>query len=168
MRICIPITVALFLLGTAACNHTANNTTRTAPDFTLKDLSGRDVSLMDYEGKVVLLDFWATWCPPCRNSIPELVSLQDRYGDEGLVIIGISLDDPEKADDRFLIAFKERNRINYPLVRGAGVFRVVEDYFGDEKLGIPTMFVIDRDGVVVERHVGFIPGALEESLRRFF
>ncbi|MFO7785014.1 MAG: TlpA disulfide reductase family protein [Desulfatiglandales bacterium] len=162
------ITLALFLLGTVACNHTADNITRTAPNFTLKDLSGRDVSLVDFEGKVVLVDFWAMWCPPCRKSIPELVSLQEQYREEGLVIIGISLDDPKKADDRSLIDFKKLHRINYPVLRGADVFRVVEDYFVDEKLGIPTLFVIDRKGVIVDRHVGFFPGVLEDSLLSFF
>ncbi len=168
LRACLFIALTLLFLGTAACNHSTNNIMRTAPDFTLKDLSGKDVSLKDFQGKVVLVDFWATWCPPCRNSIPELVGLQERYRDQGLVIIGISLDDPVKADDRFLIAFKKENRINYPILRGGGIFRVVEDYFGDEKLGIPTMYIIDRKGVIVDRHVGFIPGVLEDSLLRFF
>ena len=159
----LPLLLAL-VLGVAACNHSAKaNVPREAPGFTLKDLGGRDVSLHEFGGKIVLLDFWATWCPPCRKSIPELVSLQDRYEDQGLVVIGITLDDPAKASDRFLQGFKEKNRMNYPILRGGE--RVVRDYFGDERLGIPTMFVINRDGEIVDRHVGFVPGALEESIR---
>jgi cytochrome c biogenesis protein CcmG/thiol:disulfide interchange protein DsbE len=150
--------------GIAGCNHSAKaNVPRQAPGFTLKNLEGRDVSLHEFGGKVVLLDFWATWCPPCRKSIPELVSLQDRYEERGLVVIGISLDDPAKASDRFLQGFKEENRMNYPILRGGE--RVVRDYFGDERLGIPTMFVINRDGEIVDRHVGFVPGAVEDALR---
>lgn len=159
----LPLLLAL-MLGAAACNHsTEANFPRVAPSFTLKDLGGRDVSLHEFGGKVVLLDFWATWCPPCRKSIPELVSLQDRYEDQGLVVIGVSLDDPAKTSDRQLQGFVEKNRMNYPILRGGE--RVVRDYFGDERLGIPTMFIINRDGEIVDRHVGFVPGALEEALR---
>jgi peroxiredoxin len=170
-RICLLITILLCLTGVSACNHTPTSgdvAARTAPGFLLKDLSGNDVSLVDFQGKIVLLDFWATWCPPCRNAIPELVSLQDLYGEKGLAVLGISLDDPAKTDDRYLEAFKDRNGINYPLLRGEGVLTVVQDYFGGEKLGIPTIFVIDREGVIVARHVGFVPGVLENSLQRFF
>ncbi len=166
--ICVPIAIAFLLLGTVACNHTTSNNPRKAPDFILKDLSGRDVSLVGFEGRVILVDFWATWCAPCRHSIPELVSLQERYGEQGLVIIGISLDDPAKVDDQVLVAFKKQNRINYPIVRGPGIPGVVEDYFGDEKLRIPTIFIVDRRGIIVDRHSGFIPGALEKFLQGFF
>ena len=154
----------MLLLVMVGCNHGGKgNVNREAPGFTLKDLEGRHVSLHEFGGKIVLLDFWATWCPPCRRSIPELISLQDRYEDQGLVVIGISLDDPAKASDRFLQSFKEQNRMNYPVLRGGQ--RVVQDYFGDEQLGIPTMFVINRDGEIVDRHVGFVPGALEKAIR---
>ncbi len=156
----LPPLVALLLLGVLACNHT--EASLSAPHFTLKDLEGRPVSLKEFDGKIVLLDFWATWCPPCRRSIPELVQLQDRYGDQGLVILGISLDEPARASDRYLQSFKEKNRMNYPILRAEQ--GVVRDYFGDGKMSIPTMFVINRDGEIVDRHVGFVPGALEESL----
>lgn len=159
----LPVLLAILLLGVSACNHTENSF-RPAPHFTLKDLEGRRVSLNEFDGKIVLLDFWATWCPPCRQSIPELIKLQDRYGDEGLVIVGVSLDDPARASDRALQDFIEKNRMNYPVLRGEEA--VVRDYFGNEKIGIPTMFVINREGEIVDRHVGFVPGAVEESLAK--
>ncbi len=159
----LPAFLAILLLGVLACNHTESSL-RPAPHFTLKDLEGRRVSLNEFDGMIVLLDFWATWCPPCRQSIPELIKLQDRYGDEGLVIVGVSLDDPERTSDRALQDFIEQNSINYPVLRGEEA--VVRDYFGDEKVGIPTMFVINREGEIVDRHVGFVPGAVEESLAK--
>lgn len=135
-----------------------------APDFTIRDLYGRDVSLSDFEGRVVLVYFWASWCPPCRRSIPELVSLQERYGDDGFTIIGISVDKLEELDDATLKSFVEQNRISYPILRDEGVLRVVNEYFRGERLGIPAMFIVDRNGFIVERYIGFTAGALEVSL----
>lgn len=136
---------------------------RLAPDFSLKNLSGDPVSLSRLKGKIVLVDFWATWCPPCRKSIPELVDLQKKYRDKGLIILGISMDHPEKTSDNSLMAFKERYRINYNILRGDG--RVAMDYFRGDEMPIPTMFVINREGNIVAKHVGYRPGALEKSLK---
>jgi len=133
-----------------------------APEFSLMDLSGKTVSLSDYSGKVVLLDFWATWCPPCRMSIPELVALQEKYRDKGLVILGVSVDDPKGVSNKDLKAFKKMAKINYPVIRYNQ--KVMEDYFGGERMAIPTMFIIDGTGKVIEKIPGFLPGALEKSL----
>jgi peroxiredoxin len=135
-----------------------------APDFSLQDLSDRNVSLSDFRGKVVLLDFWATWCPPCRMSIPELVKLQDKYRDDGLEILGISLDDPQDGLSRYLNEFREKYKINYRILRFNS--KVMQDYFGMDSPAIPTMFVIDRDGKIREKIVGFNPKALNRSLAR--
>ena len=153
-----------FLIGLLCACGSEDDTSVKAPDFTLKDLSGRAVSLEDYRGKVVLVDFWATWCPPCRSSIPELVRLQESYAGQGLVILGISLDDPGRADNASLRAFKDKYRMNYPVLRGD--LRVARDYFGDGEMGIPTMFVVNREGRIVDRHVGFNPGAVKKSLQK--
>jgi peroxiredoxin len=154
--------VFLVLAAVSGCS-TGEADTAEAPDFTLEDLRGNSVTLSDYRGKVVLLDFWATWCPPCRRSIPEMVDLQERYGEEGLVILGVSLDDPARASDEFLREFKDANRMNYTVLRGNQA--VVADYFGDERFSIPTLFVVNRQGRIVDKHVGFRPGAVEESLK---
>ena len=133
-----------------------------APDFSLRDLSGRMVSLKRLRGQVVVLDFWATWCPPCRMSIPELVKIQEKYRDKGLTILGISLDDPKMVPDRYIKAFKEKYQINYTILRYSEA--VLEEYFGYNSPAIPTLFLIDDKGRLRDKLVGFIPGALEKSL----
>jgi peroxiredoxin len=135
-----------------------------APDFTLKDLSGNSVSLHQYRGKVVLLDFWATWCLPCRHSIPELVELQDKYRDKGLVIIGISVDDPLQVNNNYISAFMEKYRVNYTILRADQ--KTTVRYFGNGSYAIPTTFFINRDGMIVNKGMGFIPGAVEKSLAK--
>jgi len=159
----LPLTVLLLFLLPPGCSKDAD-ALQTAPFFTLKDLSGKTVSLKQYAGNIVLLDFWATWCPPCRMSIPELVSLQNKYGNQGVVILGISLDDPQQFNDNYLSAFKLKFKINYTILRANQ--KVAQDYFGTGDMVIPTMFVINREGKIVDKHVGFIPGAVEESIKK--
>jgi cytochrome c biogenesis protein CcmG/thiol:disulfide interchange protein DsbE len=136
--------------GSPAAEVPAGRDRRPAPDFSLKDLDGRDVRLIDFRGKVAMVNFWATWCPPCRSEIPDFIELQSRLGPKGLQIIGISLDDEGAAK---VAPFASQNRINYTmLVNGNGVasaFGVVE--------GIPTTYLLDRQGRVVERRVGVAP-----------
>ena len=118
-----------------------------APDFVLTDLQGRTVKLSDLRGKAVVLNFWATWCPPCKEEIPWLVELQKRYGSEGLQIVGVSMDDGDQKD---VEKFAAENSINYPILLGKE--KVAEQYGGIEYL--PTTFYIDRNGVVVDRVFG--------------
>jgi len=137
-----------------------------APDFSLPDLSGKTVTLEQYRGSVVILDFWATWCPPCRASIPELVKLQDKYKDKGLVILGISTDDQRKVNNEYLRSFCEKFKINYRVLRYD--YKVIEAYFGNQAPAIPTMYVIDREGQVRDKFVGFTPEDLQKSLDKLF
>jgi thiol-disulfide isomerase/thioredoxin len=134
----------------------------TAPDFSLKDLSGQTVTLEQYRGKVVLLDFWATWCPPCRMTIPMLIKLQDKYRDDGLVILGISIDDPQQITDKDLRYFIKMTKINYPILRYNQ--KVMKDYFEGERVSVPTMFVVDRNGKIRDMIVGYAPDPLKKSL----
>jgi len=115
-----------------------------APEFSLKDLSGRSLSLSNYRGKVVLLNFWATWCEPCRQEIPAFVQLQNNRGD--LKILGVSLDDSEEPVRAFANDFK----INYPVAVGDAA--LATRYGGI--LGLPVSFVIGCDGRVSSRHIG--------------
>ena len=135
-----------------------------APDFTLRDLSGNTVSLKDYRGQTVLLDFWATWCVPCRKSMPELVKLQKKYRNKGLVIFGLSIDNPQHYDNQYLLGFKKRLKINYRVLRADE--KVIRDYLGAKPAGIPILFVIDREGRIADKVIGFSPGAAERSLKK--
>ena len=117
-----------------------------APDFSLPDLSGQKLDLSSYRGKVGLLDFWATWCDPCREESPHFVELQKRYGDQGLQIIGVSMDDEaEPVRD-----FYQRFKMNYPVVMGNA--KTGELYGG--VLGLPIAFLIGRDGRITAKHIG--------------
>jgi peroxiredoxin len=118
-----------------------------APDFTLTDLQGNTVKLSDLRGKAVVLNFWATWCPPCKEEIPWFVELQKRYGSQGLQIVGVSMDDGDLKD---VEKFAAENSINYPVLLGKEA--VAAQYGGIEYL--PTTFYIDRDGVVMDRVFG--------------
>lgn len=129
-----------------------------APNFSLTDLSGQKLELANYKGKVVLLDFWATWCGPCRVEIPGFVELQSKYRDKGFVVIGISMDDgPEPVRD-FYRAYK----MNYPVALGDD--RLGGLYGGI--LGLPTSFVIGRDGRIYAKHVGATEvGLFEDEIK---
>ena len=120
-----------------------------APDFELKDASGRIVKLSDYRGKVVVLDFWATWCPPCRQEIPGFVALQSKYKERGVEVIGVSFDESWA----LVKPFMQSNGINYTVVLGDQ--EIAQRYGGIT--GIPTTFVIDREGVIRTKKVGYGP-----------
>lgn len=126
-----------------------------APEFSLTDLSGNKLDLATYRGKVVLLDFWATWCAPCRAEIPPLVDLQNRYRDRGLQIIGISLDDGAKPVAKFYEQFK----IDYPVAMGDA--DLAERYGGI--LGLPVSFLIGCDGRIYVKHTGETDVSLMEQ-----
>ena len=119
-----------------------------APAFALRDLEGKVVRLADYKGKVVLVDFWATWCGPCRRELPHLKALQDRFGRQGFVVLGISVD--HQGQDR-VRTFVKRNGVTWPTLLADAT--VLADY-GDVR-AIPTKFVIDRDGRVADRMLGY-------------
>jgi len=112
-----------------------------------KEINGKSVTLSDYKGKVVLLDFWATWCPPCRKEIPGLIALYDTYKSRGLVILGVSMDD-SKSDIR---KFEKKLGMNYPILLGYGR-EDLEPAFG--QLPLPTAFVISREGKICFKHDG--------------
>ena len=117
-------------------------------DFTLKDITGTDVSLQSFKGKVIVLDFWATWCGPCKVEIPHFIEFQQKYGSKGLQIVGISVDDT--ADK--LVPYVKEMGMNYPVLQGLG-HDAVQDAYGPI-LGIPVSVMISRDGKVCATHTG--------------
>jgi cytochrome c biogenesis protein CcmG/thiol:disulfide interchange protein DsbE len=117
-----------------------------APDFSLPQLDGQELRLSSYRGKVVLLDFWATWCDPCREEIPHFVELQQKYGSRGLQVIGVSMDDSADPVRPFAAKFQ----MNYPIVMGNA--QTGESYGGI--LGLPIAFLIGRDGRIYAKHMG--------------
>jgi peroxiredoxin len=121
-----------------------------APDFKLKDLSGKQIKLSDYRGKVVIINFWATWCGPCRSEVPALVKLRELYRDRGLEVIGISLDDEEDREE--VTKFVKSFEVNYPIVMGD--LEALRAYGQIDS--IPATFVIDRRGAIRYSHIGMI------------
>jgi peroxiredoxin len=131
-----------------------------APSFKLKDLSGSSVSLSDFDGKVVMLEFWATWCTPCKASAPELEALYQRYKDRDFVLLGISLDRGD-ATDR-VGAFMDVYGLHFPVLldgdkKVAKIYRIA---------GIPSLFLLDRKHKIVARHTGELDPAVKAELVR--
>ena len=125
-----------------------------APAFVGRDINGRDVSAADLRGKVVIVNFWATWCPPCRAEIPDLVALQEKYKDH-LQVIGISEDEGGPDVVRRFVA---DHKINYPIVM---MTAQIEKMFPGVS-ALPTSFIIDRDARIVQKHVGMLTARTTE------
>ncbi len=119
-------------------------------NFVLKDSTGKDFNLASHKGKVILLDFWATWCPPCKVEIPWFVEFQEKYGPKGLIVIGVSVDDPASA----LKPFGEKFKVNYPLLVGDGRDDIKGPRGYNAAWGLPKTLVIGRDGNICRTHVG--------------
>jgi thiol-disulfide isomerase/thioredoxin len=142
--LCICISFLFLLLH---CGKEKKSPSSLAPDFTLKTLDGQEIALSQLKGKVVLLDFWATWCGPCRESTPHLIQLYKAYRESGFELIGMSVD---KGDDKVVRNFVQSMNIPYPIVIAPE--EVVTNY---RVTGIPTTFLIDKEGNIRERTAGF-------------
>jgi peroxiredoxin len=126
-------------------------------DFTIKDMNGASVRLTDFRGKVIVLNFWATWCPPCKAELPGLIALHEQYKDKGLVILGVSGDD----DPQTLKAFASEWKINYPMLVGRDEQELLDAY--GPIYGYPISVIVGRDGSLCGRHIG--PATKEEFER---
>jgi peroxiredoxin len=140
--------------ATAAC---AANGKPAKLNFTFKDITNKKVSLSDFKGKVILLDFWATWCVPCKAEIPGFIDLQKKYGAKGLQIIGLSVDDSLPTAKKYA----DEMKMNYPVLLAEGKEDILNAY--DPIPSIPVSFVIGRDGKICAKHVGIAPMAVFEK-----
>lgn len=139
--------LASILIGVGCSTREEPGDPKLAPDFTLTSIDGNRVTLSSLRGQVVLLDFWATWCPPCRAAIPHLVELQNKYRTDGLNVVGMNMDqDPEE-----LVSFLQENTVNYPILKLTEDVRLA--YGGVSS--IPVTFLVDRQGRVRHRYMGF-------------
>ena len=137
------ITLALFAGCTSKEKEGATNV---APDFTLQDLAGKKVRLADLKGKVVLLEFWATWCPPCRAEIPAIERLHTQYGGKGLTVLAIALDEGGWDEVK---AFAAEHKISYTVLKGT------EDVSAKYMVRlIPSTFLVDKEGTIKKRYMG--------------
>jgi peroxiredoxin len=131
-----------------------------APNFTLESLDGKNISLSDLRGKAVLLNFWATWCTPCKIEMPWFVDLQNQYGARGLQIVGVAMDDASKED---IAKFAKDMGVNYPILIG-------KEAVGDQYGGVPALpetFFIGRDGKIVDKIMGLKGKAeIEEDIQK--
>ena len=116
-------------------------------NYTLKDMNGADVHLASYKGKIILLNFWATWCPPCKVEIPDLIALQEKYK-EDVIVLGFSVDDTAEQ----LKPFADEYRMNYPVLVGLGHENIQEAY--GPMWGIPVTIIIGRDGKIAKKQSG--------------
>jgi thiol-disulfide isomerase/thioredoxin len=130
-----------------------------APDFALQDLQGKQVKLSDFRGKAVLLNFWATWCGPCKVEMPWFVELQKQYGPQGLEIVGVALDDSGKDS---IAKFAKEMGVNYTILQGQDA---VGDAYG--AIGLPTSFFIDRSGKIIDSASGLVTRTeIEDNVKK--
>jgi peroxiredoxin len=155
----------VFLMFTAACvalttfGQQATSRQEIAPAFELKDIKGRTIRLKDYRGKVVLLNFWATWCIPCRAEMPDLVKLQNEYQSKDLQVVAVTYPDYTRAAVRHIA---RRLKLNYPILLGT---RELAGRYGVGEV-MPTTIVIDRQGKIRARILGILePDEFEQSVK---
>lgn len=164
--IVIAVVISLMLVFGIQKTHQRRRTSspkmqgQPAPDFSLTSLDGPTLRLSDYKGKAVLLNFWATWCEPCKIEMPWFVQLQQQYGPQGLQVLGVAMDDTDPKDIK---EFAKKMNVNYPIVVG-------KEAVGDQYGGIPYLpstFYIDREGKVVDRVFGLASRSeIEDNVKK--
>lgn len=154
----LPLIIVLFVCAKAEKASILDSNSSQAPDFTVKDLKGREISLSKYSGKVVFLNFWATWCGPCKAEIPDFIEAYKQNKDKGMEIIGISVD---RISPKSVLKFAEKYKINYPVVMSTD--EIQKDY--EPGPYIPTTIIIDQEGKIRHRHIGYMS---KEALEDYF
>ena len=161
-KLFIVVCVVAVALIAASCKKNERNVVveeGKAPDFTLSDIRGTKVTLSGLRGKVVMLEFWATWCPPCRDSIPDLNRVYEKFKDKNFELLAISVDEGRDVSST-VGSFMKEHGVIYPVLIDDG--KVNQSY---GVTNIPVMFIIGKDGKVVKKHIGYT-GGLAEKLSR--
>jgi len=159
-RLLLVLVLAVIIAGCSK-SDSGEGLSKGAPDFTLPAVDGSMVSMSDFSGKVILVDFWATWCPPCQEMIPILTKLHKKYADKGLIILGVSMDNEGLA---MLGTFVHENMIPYKVVMGD---KRTGNAFGGVS-SIPTLYMVDREGRLVRKLTGYHSfGQLEDQVKKY-
>jgi len=150
----ILITVAVLALGGGIIARgllSANNqvSIKTLPDFTLPDISGQPHAISEWQGKIRVINFWATWCGPCRKEIPEFIELQKQYADKGLQFIGIAIDDAESVE-----TYLTSININYPMLIGDMAGINLAHQLGNNIDAVPFTLIVNQQGHIIHQHAG--------------
>jgi peroxiredoxin len=153
--------VDVFELGGAMGGEETNLSGQAAQDFMLTDLEGNSVSLSQFRGKVVVLDFWATWCPPCREEMPELESAYNKYREKGVEVVAVSTDDSKEPVESFV----KQNNITFIVLHAPAEKMASIDQFY-KITSIPRVLVIDREGTIRADITGYSPGRVEQEIQK--
>jgi len=127
------------------------------PDFSLPDVDGVDHSISEWDGKVILLNFWATWCPPCRREMPAFIKLQNQFGNQGFQVIGVAIDQVDLVE-----AFADNIGVNYPILVGENSAIKISEAYGNQYGQLPYTVIIDRQGII--RHKKFGEVTYDEAI----
>ncbi len=164
LRQVLPVAVALAALVAPAAAQRRGVLDQPAPDLALPDLDGNEVSLTGFPGKVVIYDFWAVWCGPCEYALPFFQELEERYADDGLIVIGLHVDDQTPSNDEIRAFLDERG------VRYRNLLSTLQADEAFRIFAMPTTYIADREGIVRTQHLGFnptrTPARLESEVRR--
>ena len=146
MKLAVAVVAALCLAAPLAAQKSETKPAKFG--FTFKDAAGKKVALSSFKGKVIILDFWATWCVPCKAEIPGFIELQKKYGEKGLQVVGLSVDDSQSMAKKYV----DEMKMNYPVLLAEGKEDILRAY--DPINSIPVSVIIDRQGRIVARHIG--------------
>lgn len=154
-------TMRTYLESTPGATAAKAMETTYRPGFELKDLDGRLRNANEWNGEVMVVNFWATWCPPCRKEMPAFIELQEKYGAQGLQFVGIALDDRVKVSD-----FIDTMGVEYPILVGQNDATAISDAYGNRLGALPYTAVVDREGVIVKTYRGEVSqGSIEKVIK---
>lgn len=158
----ILLVAGLYLVKTGSGTGVGGTLTEQSlrPDFVLPDLEGKPHSIAEWDGKILLINFWATWCPPCRDEIPDFLEVRDAYKDKGFEIVGVAIDDADSVRD-----FVDVLEIDYPILHGKGDAQAISQRYGNRSGALPYSVLIDREGHIRFSGAGRLPRAsLEKAI----